>query len=93
KGRSVKAEVVESSDSQELQTHDFIVGAIGKFYNRHDDSYIGLLKCSKYGFFTDTDEMKKETQANRSLHDYADAPGQRSSKSYGYKKNVGGRSR
>lgn len=65
KGR-VKADTVNSSESYEMQTHDFIVGAIGRLYNRFDDSYIELLSAPKFCVLASTDDMKSVNPASRS---------------------------
>lgn len=72
-GKDVNAEVVDSYDNYEMQTHDFIVGSIGKLYNRYDDRYVEMLDCPKYAYLTSTDHEKDISGANRSHTDRADA--------------------
>ncbi len=89
-GRSVEADVVESKDSYELQTHDFIVGALGRMYNRHDDYYVGLLDCPKYGYFVSSDGFRMDDLGESRPPDHADAPGHGKYRSHEYLKNVRG---
>ena len=41
--KDVHVMVMDSKESSELQTHDFIVGAIAKQYNKNDRSFVRLL--------------------------------------------------
>lgn len=72
-GRDIEAEVVDSYENYAMQTHDFIVGSIGKLYNRYDDRYAELLTCPKYSYLTTSDIEKDVSMANRSHSDSVDA--------------------
>ena len=72
-GRSVDANSVETDESFGLQANAFVTGAVALMHVRDDNRFIDSLKSSVYGFFTNTDDLEKWIQANRSLHDYADA--------------------
>lgn len=65
KGRA-KARAISSEESYEMQTHDFIVGAIGKLYNRCDERYAELLTAPKFCILTSSDMMKSVSPTGRS---------------------------
>ena len=67
-GRDVKADVVSSDDSYEMQTHDFIVGAIGRYFNRSDDSYVGVIEPGKLNGVRTTSDIEKEAGMVNRVH-------------------------
>ena len=48
KKKTIGCQIVSSKDTKSLQTHDFVVGAIGSAYNKNDDRYVKKLKKIKY---------------------------------------------
>ena len=72
-GREVRACAVSSCESYEMQTHDFVVGAISRLYNRLDDSYVRLLDAPKYSVMTSTSDMKRVNPASRVHKVHVDA--------------------
>lgn len=73
RGRDVKVEIVSSSNSYEMQTHDFIVGSIGRMLNRNDDSYYRELTVPIQSIMTTSDVEKNADSANRCHMINADA--------------------
>lgn len=51
RGRIVKCYITDSKNSHELQSNDFVVGALGRSINRNDDRYKDMIKVRfKRGF-------------------------------------------
>lgn len=73
RGRDVKVEIVSSANSYEMQTHDFIVGSIGRMLNRNDDSYYRELTVPIQSIMTTSDVEKNADSANRAHMVRADA--------------------
>ena len=75
-GRDISAEVVDSYDNYAMQTHDFIAGAIGRAYNRFDDTYSEKITCPKFSLMTNTDFEKRGPESCHCHTDNADTPEQ-----------------
>ena len=48
KGVNITCKIVDSKSTKIMQTHDFVVGAIGSAYNKSDPRYIKKLKKAEY---------------------------------------------
>lgn len=47
-GKDIRCKMVKSKETKSLQTHDFVVGAIGSAFNRSDTRFVSSLKKVKY---------------------------------------------
>lgn len=47
-GKDIECKMVKSKETRSLQTHDFVVGAIGTAFNHSNEEYVHRLKKPKY---------------------------------------------